>query len=193
MAINKEVWERIRVLFETGKSLKDIELDTGINKGTISKKAKKEGWEKNKIQPLKADITDYEEKKATLDNQKGNLLERVAKLSDFEITVLNEVIEEEKHISSLITSTSTLAIIRTNQLLTKNQTYEKINVGDGMQQLEPRELNPTDLKNISDTIDKLSITTKVNDRFSTSANVAIQNNQEQTNNQPTQINIVRDV
>jgi len=44
MAIN---WEQVRILFEYGKSLNEISKETGVNKGSISKKAKKEGWEKS--------------------------------------------------------------------------------------------------------------------------------------------------
>lgn len=187
MAIAKEIWEKIRVQFESGMSLKDIELDSGINKGTISKKAKKENWEKNKIQPLKADIVDFEEKKATLDNQKGNLIERVAKLSDFEITVLNEIIEDETRISSLITSTSSLALIRTNQMLTKGtkqvpmkvkEYHEGRAVGESYEFIDTQ-LEPKDLKEITESIDKASITLGVNQRH---ANTQINNTNAQQNN-----------
>jgi len=63
-------------------------------------------------------------------------------------------------------------------MLTANKTYEKINKGDGIQQMEPRELNTTDLKNISDTIDKISVTTNVNQRHA-NTNINMQQGQEQ--------------
>ena len=43
-------------------------------------------------------------------------------------------------------------------MIDKNQTVDKINVGAGIQQIEPRELDSSDLKNLADTIDKASIT-----------------------------------
>jgi len=46
VAIKKELWEKARVMFEAGKTLKDIQHKTNINFSSIAKKAKKEGWEK---------------------------------------------------------------------------------------------------------------------------------------------------
>jgi hypothetical protein len=72
-------------------------------------------------------------------------------------------------------------------MIEKNQVIDKISVGDGVQNFEPRELNTADLKNLSDTIDKASVTLGVNQRHSNSqVNVNTQNNIE--NN--TQNNIV---
>lgn len=70
MAISKDLWDKAKVLFELGKSLNDIELETNIPKGTISKKSKKDNWEKSKIQPLKNDIVGYEKEKETLEDKK---------------------------------------------------------------------------------------------------------------------------
>ena len=47
-----------------------------------------------------------------------------------------------------------------------NKVVDKLSCGDGVQNFEPRELNTTDLKNLSDTIDKASITLGVNQRHS---------------------------
>lgn len=52
MAISKELWQKAKTLFEIGKSLTDIAEVTGINKSSISKRAKNENWEKGKIQHL---------------------------------------------------------------------------------------------------------------------------------------------
>lgn len=49
MAIDKEVWEKAKALFELGKSLTYISDETGINKSSISKKAKAESWEKGVV------------------------------------------------------------------------------------------------------------------------------------------------
>lgn len=46
MAIDKEIWNKAKALFEQGLSLSQIELETNINKTSISKQAKKENWEK---------------------------------------------------------------------------------------------------------------------------------------------------
>lgn len=52
MAISKELWDKARLLFEHGESLNEIAKQTGINKSTISKKAKEFGWAKNEKSTL---------------------------------------------------------------------------------------------------------------------------------------------
>lgn len=182
MAIDKEIWNKAKALFELGYTLNEIELETEINKSSISKKAKKEGWQKAKNQPLKAEVIDYEKENSKIIQQKSTLVEKMAKLSDFEITIMSEKVEEETNLKSLITSTSQLALIRTNQLLTKNQTFEKINVGDGVQQFEPRELNASELKTCTEGIDKAGQTLGVIERAGKSVEVnntnAVQNNKQ---------------
>ena len=65
MAIDKDVWLKAKALFEIGKSLTDIAEATGIDKSSISKRAKKEGWDKGKNQQLVIDkvntVNDLEE------------------------------------------------------------------------------------------------------------------------------------
>ena len=56
MAISQELWLKAKALFEQGLSLNEIELETEINRSTISKKAKSERWQKAKHQQLKSDI-----------------------------------------------------------------------------------------------------------------------------------------
>ena len=50
MAISQEIWDKAKALFEQGLSLSDIELETGINRTSISKKAKNENCSKSKNQ-----------------------------------------------------------------------------------------------------------------------------------------------
>lgn len=52
MAIDKKLWDKAKLLFEHGESLNEISKQTGIYKGTISKKATKEGWEKSEKSTL---------------------------------------------------------------------------------------------------------------------------------------------
>jgi len=47
MAIDKKVWDQAKQLFEYGKSLSEIQTKTGINRSSISKKAKAEKWQKS--------------------------------------------------------------------------------------------------------------------------------------------------
>lgn len=52
MAHSPESWLEAKSMFETGKSLTVIEEATGISRGQISKKSKKEGWEKETLKDL---------------------------------------------------------------------------------------------------------------------------------------------
>ena len=182
MAIDASKWARARALFELGKSLTEIAEDTGINRTTVSKKAKSENWEKEKIQQLESDIIEYEREKSRLEGKKSTLFQRVAKLDDFAITVLDESIMEKTHLQSLITSTSQLALIRTNEVLTKNSTVEKVNIGEGIQGFGSRELNPRDIRECVEIVDKASITLGINDRHATSKVEVNQNQATQLNN-----------
>jgi len=55
LAIAKELWDKARALFELGNSLSLISESTGIDKSSISKKAKSQGWMQGEIQQLKID------------------------------------------------------------------------------------------------------------------------------------------
>lgn len=182
MAISKEIWNKAKAYFEAGKSLTYISDTLDINKSNISRRAKKEEWIKGKTQQLKADIIELENKKATISQQNATLTQQVSTLEDFEITTLDEMIQEETKLKSLIFNATVLNIIRTNEHLTSNKKYEKINVGDGVQNFEEVGLGSADYKNIQDTLDKASITLGVNERHAKSS-VEVNNaniNQTQT-------------
>lgn len=182
MAISKDIWNKAKAYFEAGKSLTYISDTLNINKSNISRKAKKEQWVKGKTQQLKADIIDLEHKKATISQQNATLTQQVATLDDFEITTLDEMIQEETKLKSLIFNATVLNVIRTNEHLTKNTKLEKINVGDGIQNFEPVALGSSDFKNIQETLDKASITLNVNPRHAASATINNTNAQQNNNN-----------
>ena len=180
MAYTKEQWTRAKCLFELGKSLQEITDECNFkDKSTISRRAKKDNWIKHKTQQLKTELMGIDEENATLDAKKTKALQKLAKLEDYEITIIDQVIENETGNKSLLFSTANLALIRNNQLLTKNVTYEKINVGDGVQQLKPRALNSTDIKNIIDSTDKAGMTIGIIPRGS---QTQINNTNAQQNN-----------
>ncbi len=166
MAISKDIWNKAQAYFEAGKSLTYISDTLDINKSNISRKAKKDKWIKGKTQQLKSDIIDLEKKKATISQQNATLSQQVATLEDFEITTLDEMIQEETKLKSLIFNATILNVIRTNEHLTANKKLEKINIGDGIQNFEEVGLGSSDYKNIQDTLDKASITLGVNERHS---------------------------
>ncbi len=191
MAIKKEIWDKAKVLFELGKSLNEIESATGINRTSVGKKAKKEGWEKAKNLQLKHDIAEFEKEKSTLDDKKSTLVEKVAKLSDFEITILDDVVTSEFKMKSLLFSTQTLAVVRSNQALTKGTKQVMLKVAqyaEGQkvsEDYEPfnQDLEPHDIKTIVDGVDKASITLGVNQRHQPKQDISLVNAQQNNTNE----------
>lgn len=55
MAINTHTWQQGKAMFEGGSSLSEIADKTGIDRSTISKKAKFQAWQKAKNEHLIAD------------------------------------------------------------------------------------------------------------------------------------------
>lgn len=79
MAISQDKWDKARTLFESGKlSLSEISKETGIDKSTISKKAKNQQWKNGEESDyIEAKIL-IAEKKSTLPIEKINILDDVA-------------------------------------------------------------------------------------------------------------------
>lgn len=84
MAISQDKWDKARTLFETGKfSLSEISKQTGINKSSISKKAKIQQWSS-------VENSDYIEAKVLISDKKSTLtVEKINTLDD----VANEIIK----------------------------------------------------------------------------------------------------
>lgn len=184
MAYSEEVWQKAKVLRESGKSLGEVELLTGINKSSIQRKEKKENWIVGKTQQLKSDIIEVEKQNATILQQKATIREKIATLEDYEIKYLDELIQDEAKIRSLLFSTTALNVIRINEDLQQNMKYEKVSVGDGVQNLEPVKLSASDYKNAQEALDKASITLGVNQRHSNSQVTVNNQNNIQNNNIP---------
>ncbi len=83
-----EIWAKAKALFEIGKSLSEIYLQTGIDRSAISRKAKKESWIKGEMQQLIVDAARVKVELSTLDP---------VLLS----TVVKEIDERTKHIQIL--------------------------------------------------------------------------------------------
>ena len=65
---------------------------------------------------------------------------------------------------------------RVMDMLDKNTKFEKVGVGDGVQNFEPVELNANDYKALQEAIDKASLTLGVNSR---TGNISINNTNAQ--------------
>lgn len=188
MAISQEIWNKAKALFEQGLSLSEIELETEIERSSISKKAKAENWNKSVNQQLKADIKAIDKEKSTLDAKINNAVEKLSKLSDFDITILDEQIFNETGNKSLLFSTANLSLIRKNQMLTKNTKqvidYETLYDDNGkIIGKKPIavdiELSPIDYKSLDEGIDKNAITLEIGQRHS---NQVINNTNATQNN-----------
>lgn len=184
MAYKQEVWQKAKVLRESGKSLGDVELLTGINKSSVQRKEKKDNWLVGKTQQLKSDIIEVEKQNATILQQKATIREKIATLEDYEIVYLDEMIQDEEKIKSALFSTVALNIARVNQNLQKNTKLEKISIGDGVQHFEEVVLGSSDYKNHQETLDKASITLGINQRYSSSQISVTTQNNIQNNNLP---------
>jgi len=80
MAYPDNQWAKVQAMFELGLPLNEIAKECGIDKGSVSRKAKQAGWLKGKMQPTVAKevqarqaLKEVEAEKATL-----NATERVA-------------------------------------------------------------------------------------------------------------------
>lgn len=75
---------------------------------------------------------------------------------------------------------------KVNDILEKGKVPEKVNKGDGIQQIEEREINASDAEKLANAVDKISVTTNVNQRHSnTQLSVNTQNNNVNTVNTKT--------
>lgn len=181
MAFSQTQWDKAKILYELGKSLREIERDTGISNGQIAKKAKKDGWEHKKKKQLKADIIEYESEKEALEAKKEALIADIASLSALEITILDDVVTNEVGIKSLLFSASTLAVARSNAQLTKNKKTTIVKVkqyndngqvcGETIEMAEI-ELSPDDIKTHIEAIDKASLTLGINPRHAPKVEVS---------------------
>lgn len=99
-----------------------------------------------------------------------------------EYRLKNEFREDNKRIKIYDTSFEILNTI--NGILKRGTIEEKISIGDGIQRFEERVINAVDAEKLANAVDKLSITTNVNERHAKSQvevnnNNAIQNNIEE--------------
>lgn len=167
MAHSISTWDLAKGYYEAGLSLSQIKTKTNIARNTISQRAKKEQWEHGRN-------VDYIKAKEIIAIKKGTETEQ-------SIICADDVSSTQLRRANLVYGASESLLKITQDLITSNNTVEKMNMGDGKQTLQDRELNTTDLKNIADTIDKTSVTLGVNQRHANSQ-VTVNNTNAQQNN-----------
>lgn len=120
----------------------------------------------------------YKDKVNTVVSIKSEL----SKESEYQSECFDKEVNNQLRLKQIVFNASEKLLVKATEMIKKGQTVDKINVGAGIQQIEPRELDSSDLKNLADTIDKASLTLGVNQRHS-SSQVNIQNtNATQVNN-----------
>ena len=156
----------VKADWQTGRySQRDLASKYNCSKGKISQLT--EGIEKAKNDHL-------------VDAQ-ISLLTAKAYLSTEEMNAIVTTAQNEVFNLGLVTNATQLNVVRITQHLKDNKKFEKINVGDGVQNFEEVALGSSDYKNLQDAIDKASITLKVAERHAPKTEIKNQN--EQTNQQ----------
>jgi transcriptional regulator with XRE-family HTH domain len=88
MAINKNKWQQAKAMFEGGSSLSEIADKTDIERSTISKKAKCQGWQKAKNEQLIADDVKLALDKSTLNQHEISYHEQAV---EFQLKIVKEI------------------------------------------------------------------------------------------------------
>jgi transcriptional regulator with XRE-family HTH domain len=79
VAINTDRWQQAKAMFEGGSSLSEIADKTGIDRSTVSKKAKCQAWQKAKNKQLIADDVKLAMDKSTLNQHEISYHEQAVK------------------------------------------------------------------------------------------------------------------
>jgi transcriptional regulator with XRE-family HTH domain len=79
VAINIDTWQQAKAMFEGGSSLSEIADKTGIDRSTVSKKAKCQTWQKAKNEQLIADDVKLALNKSTLNQHEISYHEQAVK------------------------------------------------------------------------------------------------------------------
>lgn len=145
MAISQDRWDVARAMFEGGASLFDISSKTGIDRSTVSKKAKKIGWEKGINQHLVVDEVRIEQEKSTLNQQQ-------IQYHDFEVAFKQKLISD-------IEKFSNNAIKKASQLVSKSNTgsdfksvVEGVDKLSVMTKINDRHAKPTQIQQNNQTV-----------------------------------------
>ena len=101
-------------------------------------------------------------------------------LPDEQMNAIMNAAKDEAYNRGLIFNATQKNLAKITQMLDKNTKYEKVGVGDGVQNFEPVELNANDYKALQDAIDKASLTLGVNQRAASTTinNANVQQSEE---------------
>ena len=171
---SKYDWNEIKHAYECGKTVDELVVKYGVTKKTLQNKISNELWEV--MGNIKADIQGVSD---SLGKITGTLSQNPEKAHIIAEDVLVDInnLAAKLDAKQLINGATMMNISRAIECLQSNVRYEKLNVGDGIQNLEPIPLNSSDFKNIQDTIDKAGMTLEIIPRGGASVQIANQNQQ----------------
>ena len=146
--ITEATKEKILADFHTGKfSQRELAKKHSVSNGTVANLLK--GLTPKNEHLVEAQIT---------------LLSAQTQKSEIEMSSILSTAKDEAYNRGLIFNATQKNLNRVIDMLDKNTKLEKINVGEGVQNFEPVELNANDYKALQDMIDKASLTLGVNQR-----------------------------
>lgn len=162
--ITSEIKEKILADFHTGKfSQRELAKKYNASKTTIANLTK--GLSPKNDRLVEAQIS---------------LLSAQSSLTTTEMTAIMTAAKDEAYNRGLIFNATQKNLAKITEMLDKNTKYEKVGVGDGVQNFEPVELNANDYKALQDAIDKASLTLGVNQRAASTTinNANVQQSEE---------------
>jgi len=176
MAHSDEIWETAKAMFEVGQSLTVIESTTGISKGQISKKSKKENWKKETLKDLATREVHTIIKQNEIEKEKETL--NATQRKHYDKLLLTEVRSR-----NLALNANHELLIKIHSDIKDGTKLEKINAGDGVQHFETVAHGSSDhlthAKAIQTITDNLGITQR---HSNSQVTVNTQNNLQQNNN-----------
>ena len=171
--LSKEQWERLKADYVTGAyTLEMLAKKYGVSRQAINNRAKKEQWKKIKIEET-AELVELEKVDKTLQRK----VDEVANFTKTNPENLKEAIGEIADYQEYIHSLQLMAAEKLKEALVDGKVEEIATISGEMGEIRvvERKLNPRELKNLVDAIDKAGQTLGVVPRFSQQVN--IQNNQ----------------
>ena len=162
--ITNEIKEKILADFHTGKfSQRELAKKYAVSNGTVANLLKGLTPENERL--VEAQIT---------------LLSAQSQKTEIEMSSILSAAKDEAYNRGLIFNATQKNLAKITEMLDKNTKYEKVGVGDGVQNFEPVELNANDYKALQDAIDKASLTLGVNQRAASTTinNANVQQSEE---------------
>ena len=173
MAHSQESWETAKAMFETGTSLTVIESTTGISKGQISKKSKKETWKKETLKDLASREVHTIIVQKEIEKEKETLTKVQRKHYD-------KLLLTEVQSMNLALNANHLLLEKIYDSIEDGTKDEKISVESGVQQIEPVRHNAADFNQFANAIQKTTDSLGITERHA--PKTVIENTNAQQNN-----------